>query len=150
MGQKATDWCSKVLQTEGLSRGSAVSINWLSFRSYVLCLLYFQVIFFQLYLEEEVFFPDRQVRCREFPLIIWFVTNSQLLDKNEQLCLHRKTGRDGEKEDLEEMVDRGGQRKRSWKEDGAEAHGLEELQVAWEFLYGEECDVEAYLPNIGT
>jgi hypothetical protein len=32
-----------------------------------------------------------------------------------------------EEEELEETADRGGQRERSWKEDGAEAYGLEKL-----------------------
>lgn len=44
-GQKAEDWCSTILRSEGLSRLLAVSTVWLGFRSYVLCFLYFQVIF---------------------------------------------------------------------------------------------------------
>jgi len=53
--------------------------------------------------------------------------------ENEEAGFLGKTGREGEELKLEEMVDRGGQKERNWKEDGAEAHGLEKLQVA-EFL----------------
>ena len=45
LGQKAEDWYSTILRSEGLSRLSAVSTVWLGFGSYVLCFLYFQVIF---------------------------------------------------------------------------------------------------------
>jgi hypothetical protein len=46
--------------------------------------------------------------------------------KNEEVGFLGKIGRGGEKE----ITSGGGQREKSWKEDGAEAHGLEKLHVA--------------------
>jgi hypothetical protein len=40
LGQKTED----LFKYEGLSRWSVVSINWLSFRSFILCFSYFQII----------------------------------------------------------------------------------------------------------
>jgi hypothetical protein len=45
------------------------------------------------------------------------MTNSQLLGENEEAGFPLKTGRGGEEEVLQETVDRGEQRERSWKEE---------------------------------
>ena len=41
-------------------------------------------------------------------------------------------------------------RKKRWKEDGTEPRGLEEPQVARDFMAGEESSVVVDLPNLGV
>jgi hypothetical protein len=45
--------------------------------------------------------------------------------------------------------EREGQRKKRWKEDGAELHGLEKPQVARDLIAGEYSSVVVDLPNLG-
>ena len=56
----------------------------------------------------------------------------------------RKRGRQGD------GGDRGIQRKRKWKEDETEPHGLEKLQVARDLIAGEENCVVVNVPNLGV
>ena len=72
------------------------------------------------------------------------MTNRHLLGENKEAGFLGKKGREGE-----EYMGETGQREWSWKEDVAEAHGLEKRQVARDFISGEESGIEAYLPNIG-
>ena len=43
-----------------------------------------------------------------------------------------------------------GQQRRRWKESGAEAHGLEKLQVIRGLINGEDGSVVVGLPNVGA
>ena len=44
LGQKAEEGCSKFVKNRDYSGDQLVYVNWLSFRSYVLCFSYFEVI----------------------------------------------------------------------------------------------------------